>query len=320
MRVVRIASSSVSAEIWTLGAAVNALEAPDRDGNRASVVLGHADEAARRVGEAYLGEIVGPYGNRIAGASFEVTGRSCRLPVNWLGRHTLHSGPDAFHRQDWAVLDSSPAHVTLGLTWTDREADHPGPVHTTVTYQVDEATFSVVVDAWAEADTYLNVVWHPYVNLAGTATVADHELSVAADAYLPVDDDLIPLPESPAEVHDRFDLRRGRRLGDVIATGGLDHCYVLGGAGLREVAVLADPESGRQLRISTDQPGLQVYTGGGLDESVVGPAGPYRPFAGVALETQHFPDGPHRPDYPPTFVSAGDHRVSRTLWSLTADG
>lgn len=312
MQKLRIGTGAVTAEIWTLGAALNAVWAPDRDGNKAQVVLGHVDEAERLAAGAYLGEIVGPYGNRIRDARFSLDGVSYQLERNFLGKHCLHSGISGFHRQEWTVEQAGEDHVRLALTWVDTTGEHPGPVHAAVTYRVAGNTLSYEIEVSADTATVVNVIGHPYLNLAGQGTIADQVLTVNADAYLPVDDELIPTADAPCPVEGRFDLRGGQNLGTVIAAGGLDHCFVLDGTGLRTVATLADPKSGRMLEIATDEPGLQVYDGGGLYE--IG----YPAYGGLAMETQSFPDAPNRPDFPSTTLRPGEVRRSRTVWRFSA--
>lgn len=312
MERLRIGRGAVSAEVWTLGAALNSVWVPDRDGDVVSVVLGHADEAERLAAKAYLGEIVGPYGNRIRDARFTIDGVSYQTEKSFLGKHSLHSGSAGFHRQEWSVAEADADHVRLTLTWSDTTGDHPGPITAAVTYAVEGNVLSYAIEVTTQAPTVVNVVGHPYVNLAGEGTVTDQVLRISAQAYLPVDAEMIPTAEAPAPVDGRFDLRAGKALGEVIAEGGVDHCFVLDGSGLRPVASLVDPTSGRRLDIETDEPGLQVYDGGGLYEIGL------PPYAGVALETQGYPDAPNRPDFPSTVLRPGQVRTSTTVWRFSA--
>ena len=100
---------------------------------------------------------------------------------------------------------------------------------------------------------------------------------------------------------------------------GYDHNFVLnqpsaprhhGGGGskpsLNLAAQLVDPSSGRELTISTDQPGIQFYSGNFLDGTLYGTSGhQYRQGDGLALETQHFPDSPNKPNFPSTALNPG---------------
>ncbi len=323
---VRIGHDGLTAEIWTLGAALNAVEVPDGSGGVTSVVLGCRDEDARRASAAYLGEIVGPYGNRIARATFTLDGQTHALDPNFAGVHTLHGGTAGFSRQEWTVDELSDDSVTLGLIWRDTAGSHPGTITVRATYTVTGDTLTLVTEARSDAPTVTNVVSHPYFNL-GSATVDDHVLQVAASRYVNVDAEAIPLPDAPMPVQGDLDLREGRGLADSYASnepqltqfGGLDHCFVLDGEGMRPVASLTCPASGRRLLIETDQPGLQVYGGMGLggDPRTAGPDGPYENRAGVALETQNLPDAPNRPDFPSAVVRPGEVQRAEVRWTFS---
>lgn len=326
MEKIRIGGARLTAEIWTLGAALQSVEVPDASGRVSSVVLGCRDEAARRASTAYLGEIVGPYGNRIAGARFSLDGRTHRLDPNFRGRHTLHGGSAGFNRQVWEVVERSGDAVKLLLTWHDTAGDHPGGFEVTAKYRVADDTLTLVTETRCDAPTVANVVSHPYFNL-GSPSVDDHVLRLAASRYVNVDADAIPYPDAPVPVRGDLDLRRGRALagtyvsGDPQLTqfGGLDHCFVLDGAGMREAATLSCAASGRSLVISTDQPGLQVYGGMGLADPVTeGTEGPYRARAGVAIEAQNLPDAPNRPDFPSPVLNPGDVQRAEVRWTFSA--
>jgi aldose 1-epimerase len=319
--------------VWTLGAAVDSIAVPDRAGRLAPVVLGYDCADDRLFGAGYLGEIVGPVANRIAGGRFTLDGVAHDLPRNDRGQ-TLHSGPDGLHRRTWEVAERGRDHVVLFYDWPAGEAGFPGPIHIEVRYEVAGSTVSHEVVATAEAPTVVNVVAHPYFNLSGRLQpVTDHELQVFAARYLPVDDDSIPLPSAPEAVVGSLDLRQPRLLGEVVdsthpqiaARAGLDHAYVLDpappGAALRPAAVLSHPPSGRTLKIATDQVSLQVYTGQGLAETdnVAIPPGTAVAYCGVALETQDLPDAPNRPDFPSVELRPGQVYRRRTEWVFGVD-
>lgn len=327
---VRIGHDTLSAEIWTLGASLNDLRVPDRDGVLAPVVLGYANEADRRAGQGYLGEICGPFGNRIAGASFTLDGVSYQLDRNERGKQTLHGGSAGFSSQEWTVVEKDADHVRLALDWHDTAASHPGPIHVEVTYSVRGQDLSYVIEATTAAATVINPVNHAYFNLSATMRpVVDHIIQVAADQYLSVDDDLIPLPESPVDVEGTsFDLRRPLAIAEVLAEpgleDGLDHAYVLEGFNeavrtVRPVATLKHGGSGRRLIVSTDQPAIHIYTGQGLggDPSVTGPEGVVEAMSGIALETEGYPDAPHRPDFPSTVLRPSEVFRTTTVLSFS---
>jgi len=327
--VIDIGHDRLLASIWTVGAALNSLWVPDRAGRMASVVLGFSNLTDRLRGVDYLGEVIGPYANRIAGGRFVLDGVTHELARNE-GDTCLHGGPDAFNRQTWRVEAADRDHVRLALDWPDGRNGFPGPIHAEASYGVDGPTLTHTIRATAERPTVVNLVAHPYFNLSGRLQpVHDHELAVAAASYLPVTPEGIPLPTAPAPVAGSLDLRRPRLLGDVVTSdhpqvlrrGGLDFAFVLDtpAAGrLTPAAVLTHAGSGRRLAVETDFPALHVYSAQGLDDPRVAlPQGVPGPFTGLALEAEEFPDAPNRPDFPSTLLRPGEVYERTTRWTFS---
>ncbi|MFB7453511.1 hypothetical protein [Streptomyces sp. NPDC056194] len=177
--------------------------------------------------------------------------------------------------------------------------------------------------AVTDATTLVNLTNHAYFNLEGEGAgdVLDHELAVEATHYTPVDEDLIPHGDHRPVSGTAFDLRRPLRIAEALARpgvdGGYDHNFVLrphGGETPRRAAFLHAPVTGRCMEVLTTEPGLQVYTAGQFDGTVPGKSGtPYRAGAGIALETQHFPDSPNRPGDPSPVLRPGEEYRSRTV-------
>lgn len=319
-----------------LGAAVLEVRVPDRDGRVANVVLGHRGLAGYLANAPYFGVVVGRCANRIRGAAFALDGRTHRLAANE-GTNQLHGGPGGFHARPWetVAMEGGPdrASVTLRLVSEDGDQGYPGRLEAsaTIAWTADHA-LDIVLEARCDTPTVVNLAHHGYWNLAGegSGTVDDHAVRVRADAFLPVDESLLPTGELRSVAGGPFDLRQERRLGDVlraadtqVARGrGVDHCFVVGrdGAGpddLVEAVRLRDPGSGRTLRLSTTEPGVQVYAGGHLDGSIVGPSGRrYRQGDGLALEPQRFPDAVHHPHFPSVVLRPGEVYRQRSVFAL----
>jgi aldose 1-epimerase len=245
------------------------------------------------------------------------------------GGNALHGGLDGFDRRPWTVEEQGPSHVRLALHSPDGDQGFPGALDVTVTYRVEPGLVRIGYSATADRDTVLSLTNHTYFNLdgEGSGPVDEHDLTVSADAFTPTDAQLLPTGEVRDVTGTPFDLRRPTRLGDALSGDdeqlvhgkGLDHNFVVRGTGLRHVATLRGA-SGRTLDIESDQPGVQVYTGAHFDGTVVGTSGTaYGPRAGIALETQGFPDAPNHAHFPSTVLRAGETYASTTTWRLTRD-
>jgi aldose 1-epimerase len=308
--------------VLTYGGIVQSVEAPDRDGTTAQLALGFADLASYVAhGGSYFGALVGRYANRIAGARFALDGRTYPLTAND-GRNSLHGGPGNFSRVVWDAREVEGG-VELHRVSPDGEEGFPGTLDVRVTYTLstgpDGAALRIAYRAETDAPTVVSLTNHTYLNLSGdgSGSATGHELRLAASRYTPVDGTGIPLPGAPVEVAGtRFDFRAARTV-----DGAYDHNFALDGgvsAQPRRVAELYDPRSGRALELATTEPGLQLYTAGHLDGTLTGTSGvPYGPAAGLALETQHFPDSPNRADFPSTVLRPGMSYRSETVYGFS---
>jgi aldose 1-epimerase len=307
------------------GAAMVSWWAPDRAGRMADVLLGYADSAAYADNRSYFGAVVGRWANRIAQGSFPLGGKIVQVDVNDRGQH-LHGGPNGFHSARWQPVaddvddaDASPAtaaradsaSLTLRHISPDGEGGFPGTVQAQVRYRLaDDGSLIIGYEAVTDAPTPINLTVHPYFNLnGGSTTIGRHLLQIDADAYLAIDAASIPLWPVPVD-GTPFDFRQPAAIGprldssdpQVRLVGGFDHCFCLrptasGEQGvLREVARVADPDSGRQLTVSTTEIGLQFYSGNMLAGVAGRGSRPYALHEGFCLEAQAFPDqvnGPH---------------------------
>jgi aldose 1-epimerase len=334
----------VTVRILTYGGVVQSVHAPDRDGRGANVVLGFGDLAgyvannrpdASRV---FLGAIVGRYANRIAGGRFTLDGQEYRLPLN-NGGNSLHGGSEGFDTKVWAateISDADAAGVRLTHVSPDGDQGYPGTLTAQVVYSLDNRNrLTIGYQATTDAPTVVNLTNHTYWNLAGEGSgdVHDHWLTLNADRFSPVDPELIPAGEPEPVDGTPFDFRRPERIGarlhlddpQLRAGHGYDHNWVLNRSDTTSLSVAArayDPASGRVLTVLTTEPGIQFYSGAFLTDALTGPGGrPYGPGAGFALEAQHFPDSPNRPDFPSTVLRPGETYHQTTVYELgVADG
>jgi len=325
-------ANGVAARIITYGALLTELHVPDRDGKMADVVLGFKTLDRYEGDHPYFGGTIGRVANRIAKGKFKLNGQEYTLAAN-NGPNHLHGGLRGFDKRVWKAQPVSvggvPA-VRFAYTSADMEEGYPGALTATVTYTLTHSN-ELRLDYTATTDkpTIVNLTNHSYFNLAGDGqgTVLDHELTIMADRYTPVDDTLIPTGEIASVRGTVMDFNRatpiGARISEVPgpAPGGYDHNYVLshGGRVLAMSATVREPKSGRVMEVLTSEPGVQLYTGNFLDGTITGKAGvAYQKHFGFCLETQHFPDTINRPNFPPVVLQPGRTFKSTTVYRFSA--
>jgi aldose 1-epimerase len=323
IEIIRLVGDHVfEARIIGYGAALQSLLVPDRTGRLADVVLGRSDLEGYLAVRRFLGATVGRYANRIANGRFELDGKTFQLPVND-APNSLHGGRNGFDRKPWKIvaLGEAPVpFVTLSYVSADGEEGYPGKLATEVTYSISDATeLTIAFSAVTDRPTVLNLTNHSFFNLAGAegGDILDHRLMIAADSYLPVTPEGIPLGEPTKVEATPFDFREMHRVGARIANAydqlrirqGYDHNFCLRGGVAREPRLAArveDPASGRAMELWTDQPGVQFYSGNFLDGSVVGKDGrPHGQYDALCLEPQCYPDTPNHSDYPSARLDPG---------------
>ena len=314
--VVTISNDVCRVVLTDLGARILELHAPDRDGVLADVVLGRKsyDELPRD--PYYFGVTAGRYANRIREGRFQIDGTEYAVTRNE-GQNHVHGGDLGFDTYVWSTaLDADHDSVTFSRRSPAGEEGYPGNLDARVTYSLDGGALEIRIEAETDRPTIVNLVNHAYFNLAGhdSGTVLDQLLQVDAESYTPVDAELLPTGEVLSVDGTPFDFRVETPIGkniDAVDNAGYDHNWVLDGEGMRQVATLTDPISGRRLTLVTDQPGTQVYAGGYLEgASAKGDLETYTAFAGVTAEMQTFPDSINHPHFPQRVLRAGETYVN----------
>ena len=309
-------ASGMTVKILDLGGIITEIHVPDRNGTFADVALGF-DTLDPYLGDSpYFGALIGRYGNRIAGGRFTLDGETYTLPVN-NGKNHLHGGVPGFDRVQWQARIEGEE-LVLAYRSLDGEQGYPGTLDATVRYSLTEDNAIVVrFHATTDRATPVNLTQHSYFNLAGGGSILDHELLLDADAFVPIDADLIPFGALAPVDGTPFDFVHGRRIGERIGEddeqlrhgGGYDHCFALNkpdGKALTRAARVIEQTSGRVLELFTQEPGVQFYSGNFLDGSLSGKGQTYGHRSGFALEPQHFPDSPNQPAFPNTILRPGE--------------
>jgi aldose 1-epimerase len=323
----------LTAQVINYGGAITSLSVPDRNGQVADIVLGYDTLDGYISGTAYLGAIVGRYGNRISKGQFQLDGKSCQVTVND-GENHLHGGKIGFNKVLWDAIilkDAPEAAIQMQYVSPDREEGYPGTVRLKVTYTLTKKNeLRIDYEGTTDQPTILNPTQHSYFNLSGnfTHTILNHLLMIEADSFTPVDKGLITTGQIRNVENTPMDFRNPVAIGARIDNKdeqlefgrGYDHNWVLrGSAGqLRKGAELYDAASGRVMSVFTDQPGLQFYSGNFLDGSAKGKKGiAYQYRSGLCLEAQAFPDTPNKPQFPPVTLRPGQTYRQTTIYQFS---
>lgn len=319
--------------ILNYGAKLVSIVVPDKNGNKVDVVTGHPSiEDYLHSEEPYFGAVCGRYANRIAKGRFELDGVAYNLPIN-NGPNSLHGGIKGFNAVVWDVEMQDTRTLVLAYTSADGEEGYPGKLSVRVIYRLtDDNSLEIEYKATTDKTTIVNLTNHSYFNLSGEGDpyIGDHQLQINAEYYLPTSDVAIPLgkPENVEETP--FDFRTLHTIGgrieeeftQLIFGNGYDHNYIIDGAGegLVLCAKAVSPKTGIVMEVFTTEPGVQLYTGNFLDGSFPGKNGhTYPKRSAFCLETQHYPDSIHHPEYPSTVLKPEEVFVSKTVYKFTTD-
>ncbi len=312
-------ASGLQVEVLTYGAILRSLSFPVA-GRRRELILGFENPDDYLRDRAYVGPMVGRFGNRIANSRFTLDGREHRVTANE-GVNHLHGGALGFGKRLWKIESAEPARAVLGYLSPAGEEGYPGHVDARVTLAVEEQALSITLTATSDAPTPVNLTYHPYFNLAADkrASATLHWLRIPAAHYLPVQRGLIPTGELAPVEGTPFDFRHRRVLAppdisthaQLQLAGGYDHCWVLS-KDADCACELTSPERDVTLKMLGTGPGLQFYNGQFLRRShpAIG--------SGLILEPQGLPDAPNQPAFPSAILRPGATYEARIVYQVTA--
>jgi len=316
-------------KLTNYGARIVGVEVPDKNGKMDNVVLGsYVLESILK--DSFGGATVGRYANRIANGKFSLDGVEYNLPIN-NKPNTLHGGPRGWYTKVWKaelINNKKKPAVRFSYVSPDMEEGFPGTINMEVVFTWTNKN-EIIIDYIASTDkkSVINVTNHAYFNLhgAGNGNIFDHEMTLGASAFTPVNSTLIPTGEIRPVKGTPFDFTTvktfGARIGDTYegsVFSGYDHNYVLDNKEKVD-AVVYDPVSGRMLEMMTDQPAMQLYTGNGLMYKKPAETGgkQFKSRSGFCLESQHYPDSPNHPAFPSTIINPGEKFKSRTIYRFS---
>lgn len=329
-------ANGYAVSLSSLGAGITGVEVPDRFGQVANVALAYENPADYMADGPCMGKIPGRYANRIAKGHFSIDGEEYTLAIN-NGPNALHGGPTGFQNRIW-LSQIMPNGVRFSYHSEDGEEGYPGNLTAIAEYTWnDRNELNLKLYAITDKATIVNLTNHCYWNLDGadSGSVLDHEMKMKASHWLPTDDTQIPTGEIAPVKGTPMDFTKAKRIGQDIKADfnalhigkGYDHCWVLnrgeergtrGEKMVEDAVILHSEKSGRTLRVSTDQPGVQIYTGNWLAGSPLNRSGhSYADYDGVAIEAQGFPDAPNKPDFPSQLLRPGEEYIRTIRFSFS---
>lgn len=321
-------ASGMKAKIINYGANIVSLFVPDKDGNLTDVVLGYDTLEGYYRNGSFFGATIGPSANRIAGACFEIDGRTYHIDVND-GENNLHSHmEEGYHKRLWEAQEGEDA-LTLTLEGKDGELGFPGNKKAAMTFTLsDDNALKLSYHVTSDADTIVNLTNHTYFNLSGhnAGKIEEHLLKINASNYTPAVPGSIPNGKIVPVEGTPMDFTKLKPIGQDINADceqlkigqGYDHNFVIDGADgtLKEIAEAHDPASGRTLKVFTTLPGVQFYAGNCISVETGKENTTYGPRMGFCLETQYFPDNIHHPNFPQAVFGPGRDYESVTIYQF----
>jgi aldose 1-epimerase len=321
-------ANGLKMDVTNYGGRVVTLFTPDKNGAMGDIVLGYDSLKQYLTGNLYFGSLIGRYGNRIAKGKFSLNGKEYQLAQN-NGVNALHGGPKGFHQVYWKIVSANGKSVRMTYRSVDGEENYPGNLDVAVTYSLtDNNELVIEYEATTDQETIINLTHHSFFNLAGAGNgdILNHEMTIYADEFTPVDSTLIPTGELKKVKGTPFDFTTPHKIGERIDQHdeqlkfgkGYDHNFVLRKkAGEFSLAAsVLEPTSGRTMEVWTSEPGMQFYSGNFLNKDI-GKGGKAYPFrTAFCLETQHFPDSPNHSNFPSVVLKPGETYKHKTIYKF----
>jgi len=319
----------ITVKISSYGCIITAIETPDKNGHVDNIACGfeklddYLNDYYQR-NYPYFGSIIGRYANRIAKGKYSIDGIAYAGAIN-NGENHLHGGLIGFDRRVWTPeIVEIPGKVGVKMSYfsPDKEEGYPGNLKVSCTCTLDnENKLTLFYEAETDQPTIVNLTNHTYFNLTGgKENILQHELQLTAKK-ITESKDLIPTGTILPVEATPFDFTENKKLGRDISSlaEGYDQNFVLDNeAGqLVEAGCLSEATNGRQVRVYTTQPGMQVYTGYWIPELIIDGVKKFGSYSGVALETQHYADSPNHDNFPSTVLRPGENYEQTTVYQFS---
>ncbi|MFP4364210.1 MAG: aldose epimerase family protein [Spirochaetia bacterium] len=309
-------TNGISFSACPYGAVLVSVITPDRDGKFDCITLKLSSIEGYTQDNPYFGATVGRVANRISDAAFTVNDSRYTLEQND-GNNHLHSGKSGISKKLWNIEQaSSDEGIIFQCESPDKEGGYPGNVQFSCKYKLTEEN-ELIIEYSAETDkaTPINMTNHSYWNLSGdpTKAVLDHTLQINSRYYLPKTQHGLPTGEVLRTENTLFDFTKEKRLenSEIMLSSGLDHCYIVSSD--KEVfSRITHPFSGRRMMMSTESPGVHVYTGNWLNTFGNIENTHFPRFGGICLEPEELPNAVNIRHFPSIILQPGEQYSRKT--------
>ncbi len=298
MKFVVLRSAETEIEVCNLGARLTRWNVKVAGQERA-IILRYSTPQAICDDAFYVGAVAGPYANRIKKGRVGSGNKSIQLAIND-GENHLHGGPNALDKHLWEILSHDASHVKMSCETADGWNGYPGPMQFVIEYRLEGNSLTLVCEVKASKNTIAGMTGHSYFNLngidSGKSGLAQWVRSNATHLTEKFDDGL-PSGTQTHTQESAFDFRQLTLLKALEQAGTLDHNFVYD-AEPQETELWSESRD-LGMRVSSNYPAAQLYTGGFL-------SGTFVPHQGVCIEPHFGADAPNAKGNPQGLLASGE--------------
>ncbi len=306
--------------LCTIGARLLSIKCPTINGVIEMLAAPH-DEQSVKDDSCYMGATCGLVCNRIANAAFTIDENHYELQAN-NGNNLLHGGAEGLSTRYWNIESASDSTVVFTVAVGDLQDGFPGNRQISVTYSiVDDLRLQIDHSVVSDKKTPVNLTNHAYFHL-GENDISTLQLQLLADKFLERNDDGIPTGRLVDTDEVGYDLRWPVSVNSLLIQNkypqmhqekGVDHCFVHGQHAFNKaVAELRSAKHSVTLKVYSDQPCLQVYTGKFLE-------GEFKPYQAMCLESQGYSDAVNHSHFDSVLLEPNQKYEHRVVYQFVND-
>jgi len=330
---IKLKNDDLTINLTNYGCTLTAIYTACRNGVKKNIVAGYDSIEEYTRNPHYYGCVLGRYAGRIAGSKYNFNSDTIKLSQNEGANH-LHGGFEGLNKKVWKIKSLIHTDENVGVIMEyispDGEEGYPGNLWIQIKFTLNlDNQLQIEYKAKTDKSTPVNLSNHSYFNLSGfdNENILNHCLFVNAPYFTEKDEENLPtgnvLPVNGTPLDFLDEKKIGQDIDRIAGDEGYNFNYILAEHSPGEVifaAELKDEDSGRVLKIYTDQPAMQLYTANIWDGTIQGQQGHfYQKYGAVALETQAIPDAPGRPGFMESILHPNADYQTKTIYEFTTE-